>query len=104
MGLNRTCDLEIETLDIQPACVMGETPPSPTTSSPNDGQPIEVIIGGAVAGAIIIILLLSLSLAVAVCCICCRNRAKDNRFVLHNVLAAVKISPNIKILNGNFAH
>ncbi|CAI8044659.1 hypothetical protein GBAR_LOCUS24757 [Geodia barretti] len=58
---------------------MGETPPSPTTSSPNDGQPIEVIIGGAVVGANIIILLLSLSLAVAVCCICCRNKGKDNR-------------------------
>ena len=81
LGLNPRCDLEIETLDIQPACVIGETPPSPTTSSPNDGLPIQVIIGGAVAGAIIIILLLSL--AVAVCCICCRNKAKDNRFVLY---------------------
>ena len=73
-----TCDLEIETLDLQPAYVIGETPPSPTTSSPNDSQPIEVIIGGAVAGGIIIVLLLAL--VVAVCCICCRRREKPDRY------------------------
>ena len=81
LSMNPTCDLEIETLDIQPACVIGETPPSPTTSSPNDSLPIEVIIGGAVAGGIIIVLLLAL--VVAVCCICCRRREKPDRYVLH---------------------
>ena len=81
LSLNPTCDLEIETLDIQPACVIGETPPSPTTSSPNDSLLIEVIIGGAVAGGIIIVLLLAL--VVAVCCICCRRREKPDRYVLH---------------------
>ena len=73
LSLNPTCDLEIETLDIQPACVIGETPPSP-----NDSLPIEVIIGGAVAGGIIVVLLLAL--VVAVCCICCRRREKSERY------------------------
>ena len=78
LSLNPTCDLEIETLVIQPACVIGETPPSPTTSSPNNSLPIEVIIGGAGAGGIIILLLLAL--VVAVCCICCRRREKPDRY------------------------
>ena len=78
LSMNPTCDLEIETLDIQPACVIGETPPSLTTSSPNDSLPIEVIIRGAVAGGIIIVLLLAL--VVAVCCICCRRREKPDRY------------------------
>ena len=78
LSLNPTCDLEIETLDIQPACVIGESPPS---SSPIDSLPIEVIIGWAVAGGIIIVLLLAL--VVAVCCICCRRREKPDRYVLH---------------------
>ena len=60
LSLNPRCYLEIETLDIQPACVIGETPPTPTASSADDSLPLEVIIAGGVAGAIIIFLLLSL--------------------------------------------
>ena len=80
LSLNPRCDLEIETLDIQPACVIGETPPTPTASSADDGLPLEVIIAGGVAGAIILFLLLSL--VVVICCICCRQKRKSNRYVM----------------------
>ena len=87
LKLNSMCDLEIETLDIPPACVIGETPPTPSSETPptpstpsttDRGLQIEVIIGGAVAGGIIIILLLSL--VIVVCCLCCRQKRK-HRYV-----------------------
>ena len=77
LQLNPACDLEIESLDIQPACVIGETPLPPTTSSPDSGGlSTEVIIGAVAAGAIIIVLLLLL--IIVVCCICCRRRPDNN--------------------------
>ena len=68
LQLDPGCDLEIESLDVQAACVIG----NPTTSTPeSDSLSIEIIIGAAAAGGIIIILLLLLVLVI--CCLCCKN-------------------------------
>ena len=82
LRLDSTCDLAIDSLDIQPACVIGSmpmpptnssTPSSPTTSTTDDGGlSIEIIAGAAAAGAVILILLILLIL-VCCCCICCRQ-------------------------------
>ena len=74
LQLDSSCDLEIESLDIQAACVIGMTPTTPTTETPtpeSGGLSIEIIIGAAAAGALIIILLLLLVLVI--CCMCCRH-------------------------------
>ena len=83
LRLNSRCDLEIETIDVAPACVIGETPPNPTSpTTSSEGQlSIEVIIGGAAAGFVIIILLIALLLSI--CCVCCRKSKNKARYIAH---------------------
>lgn len=85
--MDSSCDLEIETLDVQGACIIGEpstksdntntstddgnTSTNDANTSNNDGLSIEVIIGAGVAGGIILVLVLIL--LIVICYICCRR-------------------------------
>ena len=95
LQMESSCDLEIESLDVQGACRIGEpsttsttptrntnTPTNTPTGDPNtstedtnttndDALSIEVIIGAGAAGGIILVLILLL--LIVICYICCRR-------------------------------
>lgn len=86
LKLNPSCDLEIESVDIQAACVIGEAPP---TTSSDSGLPIGIIIGAAAAGGVIILLIVILM--VVLCCFCCRSSNEKDRYHVNSFMYYVSL-------------
>ena len=76
LRLDSMCDLEIDSLDTEAACVIGVSPQTPSPSPSGEGGiELEIIIGAAAGGGVMILLILILF--IVICCFCCKHGDKN---------------------------